>query len=143
MNIQREEGMSLLETLVAIAIFGMLSGGLLSLTSQENTLIRNSAEALSARLKANAMMETLKACPFDELKSFSSIVISEIKNMTIDVVVSDFENSQTLKKIVVIVKWFDLRGNEKQYMLATLRSQHPQRTIQDIILQSRAAGGEQ
>ncbi len=120
----REDGFSLLEILVAIAIFGILFGGLVAMMKQENRIIRDSIEVLSARLKANDVMETLKTRPFERLKSFSSLVISELKQMTIHVVVSDFKHTTDLKKIVVTVKWFNLKGREKQVILTTLRSKH-------------------
>lgn len=129
MNILREEGFSLLETLVAIAVFGILFGGIVAMMRQENRIIRSSVEVLSARLKANEVMETLKTRPFEQLTSSSSLVISELKKMTIDVAVSDFEGSQSLKKIVVTVIWLDRKGSERRVVLTTLRSEHSLRRI--------------
>jgi len=129
MNILREEGFSLLETLVAIAVFGILFGGIVAMMRQENRIIRSSVEVLSARLKANEVMETLKTRPFEQLTSSSSLVISELKQMTIDVAVSDFEGSQALKKIVVTVTWLDRKGSERRVVLTTLRSEHSLRRI--------------
>ena len=138
MRIQEEHGLTLLEVLVAISILGVLMGGLLNLMQTENQVIRTSAELLSARLKANEVMERAKATPFDELKSFSTVVISELKHMTINVQVSNFPVQSNvegagidgLKKIVVSVKWFDQRGHEREYMLTTLRSSYHQRLQQ-------------
>lgn len=142
MRIWGEKGFTILEALVAIAILGILMGGLLSLMQTENQIIRTSAELLSARLKANEAIERAKATPFDELKSFSTLVVSELKQMTVDVQVSDFPvQSQTegvetggLKKIVVSVKWFDQQGHERQYMLTTLRTRYHQSSqTQEVI----------
>ncbi len=44
--------------------------------------------------------------------------------MTVEVIVSDFKDSGTLKKISVNVQWIDRRGHEKQFMLTTVRSQY-------------------
>ena len=119
-----QKGISLVEVLVAIAIFGVLMGALLTMMDQKNTVIRDSAEVLSAQLKANEMMETLKTVPFTDLKSSSSLVVSELKHKALEVRVSDFDDSGALKKIVVTVKWFDRQGRERHYMLTTLRGMH-------------------
>ncbi len=124
MKILREQGVSLLEVLVAIAILGILSGGLYSMMNQENYIVRDAAEILSAQLKANETMETLRSRTFEELKTYSSLVISEFSPMTVEVIVSDFKDSGTLKKISVNVQWIDRRGHEKQFMLTTVRSQY-------------------
>ncbi len=129
MKILREDGLTLLETLVAIAIFGILLGGLLTLMQSQNAVIRDSAEVLSARLKVNETMELLKVRPFKELQSSSALVVSELRNKTIDVLVSDFDATKALKKIVVTISWFDQRGREQQYTLSTLRSQYSQTPV--------------
>jgi prepilin-type N-terminal cleavage/methylation domain-containing protein len=131
-----EKGLTLLEVLVAMAILGVLMGGLLTLMQTENQVIRSSAELLSAKLKANEVMERTKAMPFGELKSFSTLIVSELKQMTVDVHVSDFSalnNDEEaaiegLKKIVVRVTWFDQHGRERQYVLTTLRTRYHQRS---------------
>lgn len=145
MKIAGEKGLTLLEVLVAIAILGILMGGLLNLLQTENQVIRMSAELLSARLKANEAMEQVKATPFDDLKSFSSLVVSELKHMTVNVEVSNYSirekveerrsessdegaEANGLKKIVVSVKWFDQQGHERQYILTTLRTRYHQRS---------------
>jgi hypothetical protein len=141
MRIRREEGLSLVEALVAIAIFGMLLVVLLTMMQQENNILRDSVEMLSARLKANKTMETLKTRPFDELKSYSSLIVSELKHMTIHVLVSDFDDSKALKKIVVTVRWFDQRGHERQCMLTTLRSRYSLSKINRTALETGVKGG--
>jgi prepilin-type N-terminal cleavage/methylation domain-containing protein len=119
-----QKGMSLVETLVAIAILGILMGALLTMMNQEDATIRDSAEVLSAQLKANEMMETLKTLPGKDLKSSSSLVISELNHKTLEVRVSDFDDSGIIKKVVVAVIWFDRQGRERHYTLTTLRSMH-------------------
>jgi prepilin-type N-terminal cleavage/methylation domain-containing protein len=148
MKILREQGVSLLEVLVAIAILGILSGGLYSMMHQENFIVRDAAEILSAQLKANETMETLKTRHFEQLKTYSSLVVSDFNPMTVEVIVSDFKDSTTLKKIIVNVKWIDRRGHEKQFMLTTIRSQYSDnitknssRDMGRIVMNSAEEGG--
>jgi len=75
-------------------------------------------------LIANETMETLKTRPFEKLQSYSFVRSSELKDMTVNVFVSDF-GSNTLKKIVVTVQWDNLQGLEKNLVLSTLRSKYP------------------
>ncbi len=134
MKICEEEGFSLLEVLVALAIFGVLLGGLSVMMERENLLIKNSAEVLQARLIANETMEILKTRPFEELQSYSFPHASERKNMIVNVIVSDF-GSSTLKKIAVTVKWSDLQGLEKTFALSTLRTQYSLSEAKGAVLQ--------
>ena len=120
----KDDGFSLLEVLVALAIFGILIVGLLAMVDQENRLVRNSTEALHARLIANGTMEILKTRPFEKLQSYSSEYPSELKNITVNVLVSEF-GSSALKKIVVTVQWIDRQGRERNFVLSTLRSKYP------------------
>jgi prepilin-type N-terminal cleavage/methylation domain-containing protein len=110
MRILKNKGFSLLEILVALAIFGLL--------------IRSSTEVLEARLIADKTMETLKTRPFEKLQSYSLVCSSELKDMTGNVLVSDF-GSSALKKIVVTIQWVNPQGLEKKLILSTLRSKYP------------------
>ena len=69
-------------------------------------------------------MEILKTRPFEKLQSYSSDYPSELKNITVNVLVSEFESS-ALKKIVVTVQWIDRQGRERDFVLSTLRSKYP------------------
>lgn len=120
----KDDGFSLLEVLVALAIFGILIVGLLAMVDRENRLVRNSTEALHARLIANGTMEILKTRPFEKLQSYSSEYPSELKNITVNVLVSEF-GSSALKKIVVTAQWIDRQGRERNFVLSTLRSKYP------------------
>lgn len=142
MRIWGEKGFSLLEALIAIAILSILMGGFLTLMQAENQVIRASAELLSARLKANEAMERVKATPFDELKSFSALVVSHQTPMAVEVQVSDFSKTDGLKKVVTSVKWFDQRGHERQYILATLRTRYHQRSQALTAFVAQEKGGE-
>ena len=74
-------------------------------------------------LKANEVMERLKASPYEELQSSSTSFVLESEHKTVDVLINDFNQTNTLKKIVVTVTWLDHKQRERQYMLTTLRSQ--------------------
>jgi prepilin-type N-terminal cleavage/methylation domain-containing protein len=123
MKILKNEGFSLLEVLVALAIFGMFFGGLFVIIQQENHLIKNSADMLMARLIANEAMETLKAYPYEKLENYSFTSPTIPNNMSVKVFVSDFDSS-TCKKIVVTVRWVDPRGSKRYLTLSTLRSKY-------------------
>ncbi|GAK55016.1 type II secretory pathway [Candidatus Vecturithrix granuli] len=142
MRIQGEKGFSLLEVLIAIAILSILMGGFLTLMQAENQVIRASAEILSARLKANEAMERVKATRFDELKSFSVVTVSKQTPMTVDVQVSNFSETEGLKKVVTSVKWFDQRGREREYKLTTLRTRYHQRSQALTAFVTQEKGGE-
>lgn len=120
----RDRGFSLLEVLVAIAILGVMIGGLLAIIDQENYLVKNSANLLDARLTANETMETLKTQPFKELESYSFVEMAKTGKMTVDVTIKDF-GSETLKNIVVTVAWVDAKNRERNITLSTLRAQYP------------------
>lgn len=120
----RNRGFSLLEVLIAIAILGVMIGGVLAIIDQENYLVRNAADLLDARLTANETIETLKVQPFEDLKSYSVTEMAKTGKMTIDVKVSDF-GSDTLKNIVVTVNWIDARDRERNVTLSTLRAYYP------------------
>lgn len=137
-----EKGFSLLEVLIAIALLSILMGGFLTLMQAENQVIRASAELLSARLKANEAMERVKATPFDELKSFSVLVVSQRTPMTIDVQVSNFPGTEGLKKVTTSIKWFDQRGHEREYTLTTLRTRYHQRSQALASVVTQEKGGE-
>lgn len=124
MRILKNEGFSLLEILVALAIFGILISGLLAMMEREKLFMRNSTEVLEARLIANKTMETLKARPFEKLQSYSLVRSSKLKDMTGNILVSDF-GSGALKKIVVTIQWVNPQGLEKKLVLSTLRSKYP------------------
>jgi prepilin-type N-terminal cleavage/methylation domain-containing protein len=124
MRILKNKGFSLLEILVALAIFGILISGLLAIMEREKLLIRSSTEVLEARLIADKTMETLKTRPFEKLQSYSLVCSSELKDMTGNVLVSDF-GSSALKKIVVTIQWVNPQGLEKKLILSTLRSKYP------------------
>jgi prepilin-type N-terminal cleavage/methylation domain-containing protein len=116
------QGFSLLEVLVALAIFGIFLGGFVTLQLQEQLLLRNAAELLHARLIANETMETLKARPFAELNSYSFTNPAKLKEMTVNVTVSNF-GSEALKKIVIAVQWRGVNDQPRHLALATLRVQ--------------------
>ena len=120
----RNRGFSLLEVLIAIAVLGVMIGGVLAIIDQENYLVRSTADLLNARLTANETMEALKVQPFKDLKSYSFAEMSKTGKMTVDVKVSDF-GSDTLKNIVVTVGWIDAKDRERNVTLSTLRVHYP------------------
>lgn len=124
MKRSKEKGFSLLEVLVALAIFGILMEGLLLLLKQENLLTRAATEMFQARLLANATMETLQASPFDQLQSYAVKDAATLKDGQVNVSVSDL-GATALKKIVVTVQWMDRSSRERKLTLATVRSQYP------------------
>jgi prepilin-type N-terminal cleavage/methylation domain-containing protein len=119
----KDKGLSLIELLVALAIFGMLFGGLFTLLQQENWLVKHSADLLTARLLANEAMETLKVYPFDQLETYAFTRPDLPTNMNVQVFVSPF-GSETLKKLMVTVRWVDLQDRKQSLTLATLRSKY-------------------
>lgn len=127
-----QKGISLIEVLVATAIFGTLMGVLMGMMVQDRELIRNSQRLLKAQLQANEVMETLKTIPFEELESSSISLVSELDPQTVEVFISDFDDSELLKKIVVTAKWLDHKEREQKYILTTLRSQFSMIPMNDI-----------
>lgn len=127
-----QKGISLIEVLVATAIFGTLLGVVLGMMTQDHKLIRNSQRLLQAQLQANEVMETLKTIPFGELEGSSTSLVSELGLQTVEVLISDFDDSELLKKIVVTAKWLDHAERERKYILTTLRSQFSMIPINDI-----------
>ena len=138
-----EKGVSLLEVLVALAIFGIMMGVIMAMMIQERELIRDAQGLLHAHLKANEVMETLKVRPYDELQSSSASFVSESENTTVNVEISDFNDTNTLKKIVVTVTWLDHTKRERHYVLTTLRSQFSMVPLREnnAALQTNVQGG--
>ncbi len=146
----KQRGVTLLEVLLAIAILGMLSGGLVSMMNQANYLVHDSTEILNARLKANEVMESLRSRAFEQLRDYSSLAVSETQPMTVDVEVTNFHELPTLKKVLVRVTWMNRKGHEKHFLLTTLRSKYSPHTPlcspdedNDVTLNSTQQGGRQ
>ena len=144
MNLQKQDGMTLLEVLVAMAIFGLLLGVMMLMMQQSNELGQNSKRLLKAQLKANEVMETLRALPFDELWNAQEPVVFEAKPRNVEVLMTDFNDIPSLKKIVVNVSWKTQQGHERQYTLETLRSRFSPvyiKPMNEIALKRLAQGG--
>jgi prepilin-type N-terminal cleavage/methylation domain-containing protein len=119
----QDKGFTLLEVLVALAIFGMLFGGLFLLVQQETRIVKNAADLLTARLLANEVMEILKGYPYDQLDTYAFTRPNMPANMNVQVFATPF-GSDTLKKIVVTVRWTDGQGRKQYLALSTLRSKY-------------------
>ncbi|PID58928.1 hypothetical protein CSB45_02705 [candidate division KSB3 bacterium] len=119
MTVQTQRGMTLLEVLVAMAIFGLLLGVITVMMQQSSELEQNSKQLLHAQLKANERIESMRALPFDELWNSPDPVVFED---AVELVITDFHDSPSLKKIVASVRWKTLQGHERIYRLETLRS---------------------
>jgi prepilin-type N-terminal cleavage/methylation domain-containing protein len=118
------DGFTLLEVLIALAIFGILFGGVFALVDQQNYAVKTAADLLRARLLGNELIETLKTQPFAELQSYSFTELSRLGNLAVDVQVSEF-GGPTLKKVAVTVQWADARKRDRQVIFTTLRSAYP------------------
>ena len=123
MKQENKRGMSLIEIVVAIAIFGVMMGGMFTSINRGNYLVNTSAEMLQARLLANKTMETLQVRSFDRLQSHRFSETTPQGLMSVDVTVSEFQ-SPTLKKIDVSVQWIDDRELPRTLALSTLRSHY-------------------
>ncbi|MBD3307108.1 prepilin-type N-terminal cleavage/methylation domain-containing protein [candidate division KSB3 bacterium] len=141
MNSMKEQGVTLIEILVALTIFGLLFGVLLTMLTQENQVIRDSLHTLQARLKANETLETLKTIPFQRLTSYSTVVRAESIQLHIDVLVKNADETGTLKHILVTVKWVEPPGRDNTYVLSTLRSKYTQVSTSPLALDQDQKGG--
>jgi prepilin-type N-terminal cleavage/methylation domain-containing protein len=121
MRVVTRKGFTLLEVLVALAIFGILFGGVFAAIQQTNYLSNHTANLLRARLLANEIIETLKVHPFETLHNYSFTDVSKLGDMTVDIQIAEFP-PPPLKQITVVVKWQDARQIERKYSLSTLRS---------------------
>jgi prepilin-type N-terminal cleavage/methylation domain-containing protein len=122
MKLHTQRGMTLLEVLVAMAVFGLLLGVIMVMMQQSSELGQNSKRFFKAQLRATEVMESMRALPFEELWSSPEPVIFDAKPWAAEVVMTDFHESPSLKKIVVSVRWKTLQGQERSYRLETLRS---------------------
>jgi type II secretory pathway pseudopilin PulG len=115
------QGYILLESLVALAVLGILVVIFTVSISQEQRLIQDTKNLTMAHAKANAIMETSKDIPFNQLKSYSLSPISDLPEGQGEVEVSDFNTSE-LKKIVVTISWRGSAGTMQSVSLSTLRA---------------------
>ena len=144
MKFHTQHGMTLLEVLVAIAIFGLLLGVIMTMMQQSNELGQNSKRLLKAQLKADEVMETLRTLPFDELWDSPEPVMVESQPREIEVLMTNFHDSPSIKKIMVTVDWKTQQGHERQYRLETLRSRFRPAYIKpmnEMALKALAQGG--
>jgi prepilin-type N-terminal cleavage/methylation domain-containing protein len=114
-------GYILLESLVALAILGILVVIFTVSISQEQRLIQDTKNFTMAHARANAIMEISKDIPFHELKSYSLSSVPDLPEGQGEVEVSDF-NTLELKKIVVTVSWRGSGGKMQKVSLSTLRA---------------------
>jgi prepilin-type N-terminal cleavage/methylation domain-containing protein len=114
-------GYILLESLVALAILGILVVIFTVSISQEQRLIQDTKNFTMAHARANAIMEISKDIPFHELKSYSLSSVPDLPEGQGEVEVSDFNTSE-LKKIVVTVSWRGSGGKMQKVSLSTLRA---------------------
>ncbi|MCP4403603.1 MAG: type II secretion system protein [bacterium] len=141
---QKQHGTTLLEVLVAMAIFGLLLGVIMTMMQQSNELGQNSKRLLKAQLKANEVMETMRTLPFDELWNSPEPVIVEATPREVEVLMMDFNDTPSLKKIVVTVSWKTQQGHERYYTLESLRSRFSPvyiKSMNEIALKAYTQGG--
>jgi len=122
MKARTQHGTTLLEVLVAMAILGLLLGVIMTMMQQGTELGQNSKRLFKAQLKANEVMETMRTLPFDELWNSPEPVIVEAAPREVEVLMTDYNDMPSLKKIVVTVGWKTLQGHERHYTLETLRT---------------------
>lgn len=118
---ESEKGYILLESLVALAVLGLMVA-LFSLSlSQQQRLIQDTKNLTIAHTKANEVIETLKSVPFDRLESYSIPDVISLPDSRGEVEVSDF-NTSDLKKILVTIFWRGSGGQMRNISLSTLRA---------------------
>ncbi|MCP4404234.1 MAG: hypothetical protein GY801_43875 [bacterium] len=89
-------------------------------------------------------METMRTLPFDELWNSPEPVIVEATPREVEVLIMDFNDTPSLKKIVVTVSWKTLQGHERHYTLENLRSRFSPvyiKSMNEIALKAHTQGG--
>ena len=122
-KLRQDDGMTLLEVLVAIAIFGMMLSGLTGLLVQQQKMSRQTQKLLEARLKATHIIETLKTLPFDQLDE-AAPAVAALRQQDAQILIKNMPDAPDLKHLLVTVSWKTQGGREYQYRLETLRSRH-------------------
>ena len=113
--------MTLLEVLVAIAIFGMMLSGLTGLLVQQQKMGKQTQQLLEARLKATQIIETLKTLPFDQLDETSPMV-ARLHEEHAQIGIKNMADAPDVKQILVTISWSAQGEREYRYRLETLRS---------------------
>jgi len=122
-RLRHHEGMTLLEVLVAIAVFGMMLSGLTGLLVQQQKIGKQAQNMLEARLKATHIIETLKTLPFEQLDE-AAPAVAALRQKDAQILIKSMPDAPDLKHLLVTVFWKTQGGREYQYRLETLRSRH-------------------
>ncbi|GAK53588.1 hypothetical protein U14_04854 [Candidatus Moduliflexus flocculans] len=120
-KLRHDDGMTLLEVLVAIAIFGMMLSGLTGLLVQQQKMGKQMQQLLEARLKATQLIETLKTLPFDQLDEASPMLV-RLREEHAQIDIKNMADAPDVKQILVSISWIAQGGREYRYRLETLRS---------------------
>ncbi|HJX13312.1 MAG TPA: type II secretion system protein [Dehalococcoidales bacterium] len=114
---KRERGSSLLETIVAVALLGVIGATFLSGTATTSTARATADERASSKILAESLMEDFKKQPY--ASSYNYTIPDEFAGYTANVTVENLKNTQ-IQMITVTIG----RGNRE---VLTLESQKVRR----------------
>lgn len=89
-----EKGMTLLETILALAIMGIISASFLSGVAATSTARVTADERASGKILAETIMEDIKKQPYDP--SYNATIPGEFAGYTAEVAVEENNNIQSI-----------------------------------------------
>ena len=97
MAMKSEKGISLIETIVALALLGTIGAALLAGTATTSSARATADERVSAKILAESIMEEIKKLPYDTSSNYTYTVPEEFAAYTVNLTVENLMNNNIQK----------------------------------------------
>lgn len=115
----RQGGFTLIEVLVALVLFAIISSGFTAFAVQSLRRTTDTRGATGAVLVAQRELENLRGLAYDDIAGGSSTTSMQGQNYSINTVVSDDTPASGMKQVSVTVAWNSPIG-PRTYELETI-----------------------
>ncbi len=121
MKRRRERGVSLLEVLVAMALFALVASGIAALATQSMVRTSQNRHATAAALLAQREMERIRALPYASVAAAGGSTSATVNGQTFTVnsVVQTDTPALNMSQITATVSWTGPEG-AKSYAVRTI-----------------------
>lgn len=118
-NLRNEYGSTLVESLVAVSLFGLTVVAIGDLLTREIQLERANGTTTTAVCLAESELEDLHAQDYDDIASHSSTTTVEGATYAVQTKVVTDSPARSLKSVTTTVSWTEARG-PKSYSVDTI-----------------------